>query len=107
MFHKMQAETYHPLTPHAGDSFSISCTRPTKKELVVDQFSIKAGIIAGSSGLSAGYNLGVITGALPQIVELFRLSNANKSLLVTLFYIGTVVGCVIGGFLCDRFGRRR
>ena len=66
-------------------------------------------IVAAASlgGLIFGYDLGVISAALPQLVEEFGLTNNQQEMVVSFLYIGCCVGAIIGGYLCDAYGRKR
>lgn len=48
-----------------------------------------------------GYNIGVMSGALAQLEDQFALSNMESGLVMSALALGSVVGCVVGGTLCD------
>lgn len=58
-------------------------------------------------GLLAGYNTGVISGALIFIKKNFGLSTIEQGLVVSVVLIGAAVTAISGGSLSDRFGRRK
>ena len=68
-------------------------------------FMIKAGCIVGSGGILFGYDIGVIAGALGQLTDAYDLSTWEQGMVVSLISAGAVIGCVIGGPLCDYLGR--
>jgi MFS family permease len=58
-------------------------------------------------GLLAGYNTGVIAGALIFIKTSFGLSTFEQGLVVSVVLVGAAVTAISGGTLSDRFGRRK
>lgn len=68
-------------------------------------FLIKAVIIVGGGGLIFGYDIGVISGTLPSIKDQFNLDGYEEGLVVSILYAGSIVGSMIGGPICDSFGR--
>jgi len=68
-----------------------------------------AGFIANLPGLSAGLSMGFSAILIPQLQEPGAEITATLeqgSWIASLFVIGDLLGCVIGGPLADRFGRR-
>ena len=63
-------------------------------------------LVAGLGGLVFGYDLGVIVGALPEMVRHFKLSGFEEGLLVAGASLGGVVGALVGGPLADAYGRK-
>jgi MFS family permease len=72
----------------------------------IPPFVVKATTIASLGGLLYGFDLGCISGALPQIVNAFELTERQSELVVSFLYIGGGLGSAIGGSLCDTAGRR-
>ena len=68
-------------------------------------FLIKAGIIVGSGGLIFGYDIGVIAGILQQLKDNFHLNDIEIRLTVSVLYVGSILGSIFGGILCDNLGR--
>jgi len=68
-------------------------------------FLIKAGIIVGSGGLIFGYDIGVISGILQQLKDNFHMNDIEIGLTVSVLYIGSILGSIFGGILCDHLGR--
>ena len=64
-------------------------------------------VIASLGGILFGYDLGVISGALPQLMETFQLSRRQAEICVSILYVGGGLGAALGGPLCDSFGRKR
>jgi len=68
-----------------------------------------AGFIANLPGLSAGLSMGFSAILIPQLQDPGAEITATLeqgSWIASLFVIGDLLGCVIGGPLADRFGRR-
>lgn len=64
-------------------------------------------IIASTlGGLVFGYELGIISGALPQLQVHFYLGCVQQEAVVSALLIGSLLASVIGGWLIDRHGRR-
>ncbi len=70
-------------------------------------FLLKAGIIAGSGGLIFGYDVGIISGSMFQLVDTFDLNSVQEGLVVSLLSVGSIGGCFLGGYLSDKYGRWR
>eukprot|EP00559_Dactyliosolen_fragilissimus_P002988 CAMPEP_0184864214 /NCGR_PEP_ID=MMETSP0580-20130426/14136_1 /TAXON_ID=1118495 /ORGANISM="Dactyliosolen fragilissimus" /LENGTH=602 /DNA_ID=CAMNT_0027362907 /DNA_START=112 /DNA_END=1920 /DNA_ORIENTATION=+ len=69
-------------------------------------FLLKAIAIASLGGILFGYDLGVISGALPLLTEEFFLSRTQQEMVVSFLYIGGGIGAALGGLICDGSGRR-
>jgi MFS transporter, SP family, galactose:H+ symporter len=67
---------------------------------------IKATIIASLGGLLFGYDMGVISGALPLMTPSLNLSERQQEWVVGILYVGGGLGAGIGGYLCDAMGRK-
>lgn len=63
--------------------------------------------IAATVGVIYGYDLSNIAGALLFITEEFHLSTYQQELVTTAVVIGQVAGAIMGGWLANRFGRKR
>lgn len=68
-------------------------------------FLIKAGLIVGSGGLIFGYDIGVIAGTLSKLEDVFTLSPYEEGLVVAILYVGSILGAMVGGPMCDYLGR--
>jgi len=66
----------------------------------------KAVCFSSLGGILFGYDLGVISGALPQISVSFDLSESQKESVVSFLYLGGLFGAALGGFVCDKYGRK-
>mmetsp|Transcript_39592 Transcript_39592/g.82258 ORF Transcript_39592/g.82258 Transcript_39592/m.82258 type:complete len:626 (-) Transcript_39592:95-1972(-) len=70
-------------------------------------FIIQVTAIAGLGGILFGYDLGVISGALPYVAKEFDLSDDQKEWVVSILYVGALLGAIFGGAMCDALGRKR
>lgn len=70
-------------------------------------FVIQVTAIASIGGILFGYDLGVISGALPQVTTAFDLTAPQQQSVVSILYVGGAAGAALGGSICDVFGRKR
>uniref|UniRef100_A0A670Y855 Solute carrier family 2, facilitated glucose transporter member 10 n=1 Tax=Pseudonaja textilis TaxID=8673 RepID=A0A670Y855_PSETE len=54
-----------------------------------------------------GYELGIISGALLQLQEVFHLRCIEQEVLVSALLIGALIASLVGGIFIDRQGRRK
>ena len=57
-------------------------------------------------GILFGYDLGIISGALPQLKNSFQLSCFQQELVVSCTLVGALLGSLFAGFVVDTYGRR-
>ena len=62
---------------------------------------------ASLGGLLAGYDTGVISGALLYIDKTFKINSFLLGLLVSSVSLGAVIGALINGILADKLGRKK
>lgn len=79
---------------------------PPNRLQVFSPFLAKAALIASIGGILFGYDLGVISSALPSLSQSFNLSNSQQENFVGVLYLGSAAGSAFGGFLCDYLGRK-
>mmetsp|Transcript_19727 Transcript_19727/g.30422 ORF Transcript_19727/g.30422 Transcript_19727/m.30422 type:complete len:585 (+) Transcript_19727:109-1863(+) len=73
----------------------------------VTRFLVRATILASIGGILFGYDLGVISGALPSLKSSLDLNKKQTEHIVSMLYVGMIIGSIVGGVLCDRIGRRK
>lgn len=66
-----------------------------------------ATIIAAVGGMLFGFDTGIISGAILFLKQQFHLGSTLEEVVVSAVLIGAVVGGVSGGYLADKFSRRR
>jgi len=67
----------------------------------------KIALVASMGGFLFGYDLVVIAGALPFLVDYFHLTPAMKGFAVSSAILGAIAGPLIGLWVADNLGRRR
>jgi SP family arabinose:H+ symporter-like MFS transporter len=63
--------------------------------------------VAAISGILFGFDIAVINGAIVYLQDEFHLSPAATELAASSLLLGCVFGAAIGGWLSDRYGRRK
>lgn len=97
-------------SPKSYAQFDAMDVEHASKQEVADAdffFLARACVVLGISGLIFGYDIGVISGALPVMSERFDLSPVEKGMVVSFLAAGSTCGGVLAGFICDRIGRKR
>lgn len=69
-------------------------------------FVFMASVMASLGGILFGYDIGIISGAILQLRDVFCLSCLYQELVISAMLMGAVLGSLIGGFLIDWYGRR-
>ena len=59
-----------------------------------------------ASGLQFGYDLCVISLALPSLGAAFALSDVGKEAVVAVAFVGALLGSIVAGPLSERYGRK-
>lgn len=62
---------------------------------------------AALGGLLFGFDIAIITGAGPFLMEHFRLNDLSLGWAFSSLLFGCVVGSLVAGRITDRYGRRR
>ena len=62
--------------------------------------------IGSIGGFLFGYDLGVISQALPLLTNQFSLSIEQQELFSSLILAGQIFGSLMGGYICDKIGRK-
>ena len=63
--------------------------------------------VASVGGFLFGYDLAIMGGANVYLKEQFQLSDAAFGFTTASAALGCAVGPLLGGWVCDRLGRRR
>lgn len=90
----------------AGKTELTECWKTTWKTPYIMRLALSAGI----GGLLFGYDTGVISGALLYIRDDFKEVDKKTWLqetIVSMAVAGAIVGAAFGGWMNDRFGRRK
>lgn len=64
-------------------------------------------MVAAFGGLLFGYDTAVISGTIGLLRTQFELNTAMEGTLVSSVLLGSIVGCLIAGYLSDKFGRKK
>lgn len=70
------------------------------------RYILTISFISALGGLLFGFDISVISGALPFITPYFHLSEWGKGFAVSSLYLGCMAGCLIAGTISDRYGRK-
>ena len=76
------------------------------KDKKVNLMVILSSIIAALAGLLAGFDTGVISGALEFIAKEFKLGTVGQESVVSMVLVGGVFGALLNGALAERLGRK-
>ena len=67
---------------------------------------VHVAVVAMGGGILFGYDLGIISGALPQLKNSFQLSCFQQELVVSCTLVGALLGSLFAGFFVDSYGRK-
>jgi len=70
-------------------------------------FIIQITAVASLGGCLFGYDMGAISGALPQLTIDMNLTSQQQEWAVSILYLGGGLGAAVGGTICDTLGRQR
>ncbi len=64
-------------------------------------------LVACVGGFLFGYDINIISGAVIFMEKEFNLTTTQLALVMSTAQIGCVLGALVGGKLCDMFGRKK
>ena len=70
-------------------------------------YILRLSLVATLGGLLFGYDIAVISGAIPFITEYFNLAEWWKGFVVSGVYLGCMVGAGLTGRFSDHYGRKK
>jgi MFS family permease len=71
-----------------------------------DPVNVAAATIAMIGGFTNGYGASITGGAVARLAANTALSKGQHAFIEGALFSGMVIGCVFGGWMADRFGRR-
>ncbi|CAH1774013.1 unnamed protein product [Owenia fusiformis] len=95
----LQLELQEPLVP-------TQQSEPSSGSHGSASYVIFASMMAALGGLLFGYDVGIISGALLQLREVFNMTCFQQEMVVSSMLMGALLGSLLGGFLVDHYGRR-
>ena len=82
--------------------------RPKMGRLLISEFKKKNTIIISIFAFVSAMNFGILLFIIPEyMMNFLNLELTQIGLITSLFPIGVVLGATIGGFMADRFGRKK
>jgi MFS family permease len=82
--------------------------RPKISTLLFKEFRKKNTIIISLFGLFASMNFGILLFIIPEyMMTVLKLDVGQIGFMSSLFYIGVIIGAVIGGLMADKWGRKK
>jgi len=82
--------------------------RPKIGKLLIKEFRKKNTIIISLFGFLAAMNFGILLFIIPEyMMNVLKLDVGQIGLMSSLFYIGVIIGTIIGGFMADKWGRKK
>jgi len=84
---------------------SSQSSSPSSSSSFPSWFVIKLTALASLGGCLFGYDMGAISGALPQLTKQYGLSINEQGWVVSILFFGGGFGALIGGTICDQMGR--
>jgi sugar porter (SP) family MFS transporter len=85
---------------------SSSSAAEAGKTRVRSGFLARVSLIAGLGGILYGFDMGIIAAVLVFVRESFTLSTRMEEVVVSVVLVGVMSGCIAGGSIADRIGRR-
>jgi len=79
---------------------------PTEQPWWKISFEERAACVGALGGITFGYDIGVVSGALVSLRDDFGLGASAEGLVVGMLAIGQMPGALVGGYVCDHYGRK-
>ncbi|MGC2401572.1 MAG: sugar porter family MFS transporter [Acidobacteriaceae bacterium] len=95
----------HSHDARAGDIAGVASLSRIEKGPRLYPYLISS--VAAISGILFGFDIAVINGAIVYLQDHYHLSPTETELAASSLLVGCVFGAAIGGWLSDRYGRRR
>ncbi|MDF2119935.1 MFS transporter [Roseiarcaceae bacterium H3SJ34-1] len=76
------------------------------ERLPLSSWQIKTRVIVGTATFFDAFDALAIAFILPAIIPLWHLKPGDIGWLISMGYVGQLVGALVGGWLAERFGRR-
>jgi putative MFS transporter len=76
------------------------------ERLPLSSWQIKTRVIVGTATFFDAFDALAIAFILPAIIPLWQMKPADIGWLISMGYVGQLVGALVGGWLAERFGRR-
>jgi MFS family permease len=73
----------------------------------VTAFLVATAVVSAIAGFLYGYDTGIISGALLQIADEFKIGHGWQQVIAAGILVGAVIGALVGARLSERFGRKR
>ena len=89
----------------SGSEFEGILTEQSEKGSMLYLYVVS--LVAAVGGFLFGFDIGVISGAIPFITEHFELDVHMQGFVVSNLVIGCILGAICAGALSDRFGRKK
>jgi MFS transporter, SP family, arabinose:H+ symporter len=67
---------------------------------------VRVSLVVATGGFLFGYDTAVINGAIQYLSAHFGLNSVQEGLAGASAILGCIPGALMGGFICDKFGRR-
>ncbi len=76
------------------------------ERLPLSAWQIKTRVIVGTATFFDAFDALAIAFILPAIIPLWQMKPADIGWLISMGYVGQLIGALVGGWLAERFGRR-
>ena len=95
-----------PVSRTASHAPGSTRPAPRTRRPPISRYLVGVGVVVMLAGLLFGYDQGVISGALSGIGSTFHPSTLVIEVITSWVTLGAMVGALVAGVLCERYGRR-